>query len=234
MNQMRHVQWGQLFRHVRADGIAYCQERNGPTFTVRKVKRFGKSGTRKVGVTCCDKFVWLMWFGVAEHFQFLLVQPETKPNDRTESRSSNDESGSRPLDKLLGVALMKLEQQHIVLNAQDIERVEGMAVIVQELDDGLHIRVVTMAEGQRLAAEQAAKSREGFRTELAFPESQIEREIENGCTQKQIAQTYALALQIKSTKVDWKRINMAIVNKWNAKTLNRIKDMAHRGTCFDK
>lgn len=136
--------------------------------------------------------------------------------------------------KLLGVALIKLEQQHIVLNAEDIERVEGMAVIVQELDDGLHIRVVTMAEGERLAAEQAAKSRERIVTELAFPESQIEREIENGCTQKQIAQTYALALQIKSTKVDWRRINMAIVNKWNANTLNRIKDMAHRGTCFDK
>jgi hypothetical protein len=63
----------------------------------------------------------------------------------------------------------------------------------------------------------------------------ILNEIKQGCTQKQIAQSYALALKTYGAKiedVDWKAINAAIIERWSAKALLRIKNMAWSGKCF--
>lgn len=67
--------------------------------------------------------------------------------------------------------------------------------------------------------------------ELMAVESVIENEIEQGCTQKQIAQSYALGMR-SSWPTDWGRVNRAILARW-PKGLERIKKMAHSGKCFD-
>lgn len=67
--------------------------------------------------------------------------------------------------------------------------------------------------------------------ELACVESVIENEIKQGCTQRQIAQTYALALR-SSWPTDWARVNKAIVERWSVSGLKRIKELAHSGKCF--
>lgn len=69
-----------------------------------------------------------------------------------------------------------------------------------------------------------------MRAEIMCVESVIESEIANGLNQKDIAQTYALALR-SSWPTDWKRVNEAILKRW-PKGLNRIKEMAHSGKCF--
>jgi hypothetical protein len=69
--------------------------------------------------------------------------------------------------------------------------------------------------------------------ELACVESVIENEIKQGLTQKQIAQTYALGMR-STWPTDWKRVNEAITKRWSFSGLNRIKNMAHSGKCFDK
>jgi hypothetical protein len=69
--------------------------------------------------------------------------------------------------------------------------------------------------------------------ELACVESVIENEIKQGLTQKQIAQTYALGMR-STWPTDWKRVNEAIIKRWSFSGLNRIKNMAHSGKCFDK
>ena len=66
--------------------------------------------------------------------------------------------------------------------------------------------------------------------ELAAVESVIENEIAQGLSQRQVAQSYALALR-SSWPTDWKRVNAAIVKRW-PKGLHRIKKMAHDGSCF--
>lgn len=73
-----------------------------------------------------------------------------------------------------------------------------------------------------------------WRMEIMCPESVIENEIEQGLTQKQIAQTYALALLKPDCDktVDWKRINAAIVKRW-PKGLERVKKLAWSGKAFD-
>lgn len=48
--------------------------------------------------------------------------------------------------------------------------------------------------------------------------------IDQGCTQAEIANTYAMAL-VSSWPTDWKRVNEAIVAKW-PKGLNRVKTWA--------
>ncbi len=63
-------------------------------------------------------------------------------------------------------------------------------------------------------------------------ETVIENEIAQGCTQKQIAMTYALAIK-SSYATDWTRVNNAIIGKWSRKGLERIKKMAWSGKCFD-
>jgi hypothetical protein len=71
-----------------------------------------------------------------------------------------------------------------------------------------------------------------LRMELAAVESVIEQEIKNGCTQRQVAQTYALGLR-STWPTDWKRVNEMILAKW-PKGLERIKNMAWSGKCFDR
>jgi len=74
---------------------------------------------------------------------------------------------------------------------------------------------------------------DGFTIEMMCCESVIENEIAKGCTQKQVAQSYALALK-SSWKTDWKRVNDAIIKRWSFAGLNRIKNLAWSGKCFDK
>jgi len=50
--------------------------------------------------------------------------------------------------------------------------------------------------------------------------------------QKDIAQTYALIIR-SGEKVDWKKINTAIVNRWSMSGLKKIKEMAWNGKCFE-
>jgi hypothetical protein len=71
----------------------------------------------------------------------------------------------------------------------------------------------------------------GFTTEIACVEQTIENEIKQGLTQKQIAQTYALAIR-SSWPTDWAKVNAMIVERWSAKALERIKKMAWSGSCF--
>jgi hypothetical protein len=69
--------------------------------------------------------------------------------------------------------------------------------------------------------------------EIACVEEVIENEIKQGCTQRQIAQTYALG--IRSTwPTDWKKVNAMILERWSPAGLDRIKTMAWNGSCFDK
>ncbi len=68
--------------------------------------------------------------------------------------------------------------------------------------------------------------------EIADVEGTIQREISAGLTQKQIAQTYRLALQ-SSWPTDWAKVNAMITARW-PKGLNRVKEMAWSGKCFDQ
>lgn len=65
---------------------------------------------------------------------------------------------------------------------------------------------------------------------LQFVEETIENEIARGCSQRQVAQTYALAIR-SSWPTDWPRVNAAITAKW-PKALDRIKKQAWSGKCF--
>jgi len=71
-----------------------------------------------------------------------------------------------------------------------------------------------------------------MKLELTHIELTIENEIRQGCTQRQIAQTYSLGLR-SSWPTDWSRVNAAIVAKW-PKGLERVKKMAWSGKCFDQ
>jgi hypothetical protein len=70
-----------------------------------------------------------------------------------------------------------------------------------------------------------------FTSEIACVEMVIENELTQGCSQKQIAQTYALALR-SSWPTDWAKVNGMIIKKWSANALERIKKMAWSGSCF--
>jgi hypothetical protein len=72
-----------------------------------------------------------------------------------------------------------------------------------------------------------------FTMELVCCADVILNEIKQGGTQKQIAQTYALALR-STWPTDWKAINEAIIARWSPKALGRIKNMAWSGKCFDQ
>jgi len=68
--------------------------------------------------------------------------------------------------------------------------------------------------------------------EIACVELVIENEIKQGLSQKQIAQTYALALR-SSWPTDWAKVNAMILDKW-PKGLERIKRLAWSGKCFSE
>ena len=69
-------------------------------------------------------------------------------------------------------------------------------------------------------------------SEIQCVESVIENELAQGCNQRQIAPTYALALR-SSWPTDWGRVNKAIVARW-PKGLERIKKLEHSGKCFEQ
>lgn len=69
------------------------------------------------------------------------------------------------------------------------------------------------------------------RFEIMAVEQTIANEIKQGLTQRDIAQTYALGLR-SSAPTDWAKVNALILARW-PKGLNRIKEMAHSGKCFD-
>lgn len=66
--------------------------------------------------------------------------------------------------------------------------------------------------------------------QIGCVEDVIENEIRQGCNQRQIAQTYALAIR-SSWPTDWPRVNRAISAKWPGR-LEAIKRMAWSGACF--
>ena len=68
--------------------------------------------------------------------------------------------------------------------------------------------------------------------EIAMVELVIKNEIKQGLNQRQIAQTYALALR-STYRTNWKTVNDLIVARWSSAGLERIKKMAHSGKCFD-
>lgn len=62
-------------------------------------------------------------------------------------------------------------------------------------------------------------------------EAVVENEIRQGLSQRQVAQTYALAIR-SDWPTDWPRVNAAITARW-PKALERIKRMAWSGSCFE-
>lgn len=68
--------------------------------------------------------------------------------------------------------------------------------------------------------------------EIACVEDVIQNEIEQGLTQKQIAQTYALGIR-SSYPTNWEAVNKMIIKKWSIPGLLRIKNMAWSGKCFE-
>jgi hypothetical protein len=60
--------------------------------------------------------------------------------------------------------------------------------------------------------------------ELVDVEFVIENELRQGCTQDQIAQTYAMGI-VSTYPTDWPRVNAAISAKW-PKGLERVKTKA--------
>jgi hypothetical protein len=65
--------------------------------------------------------------------------------------------------KVAALILFKLSpDKEVVITPDDLVRVQaafdgGVNIVVQELDDGLHIRLVTAAEGTELLAAERAK-----------------------------------------------------------------------------
>jgi len=50
---------------------------------------------------------------------------------------------------------------------------------------------------------------------------------------RDVAQTYRLAMQ-SSDETDWKRVNLAIIERWSMSALIWIKEQAHSGKCFSQ
>ena len=77
----------------------------------------------------------------------------------------------------------------------------------------------------------------GFTMHLVCCESVILNEIKQGLNQKQIAQTYRMSIasdQAGAWKVDWRTINNAIVERWSPRGLERVKNLAWSGKCFER
>lgn len=59
--------------------------------------------------------------------------------------------------------------------------------------------------------------------EIAIPESE----------ERDIAQTYRLCMESdERTRIDWGKVNRAIIERWSMTALKRIKTQAHSGKCF--
>lgn len=51
-------------------------------------------------------------------------------------------------------------------------------------------------------------------------------------TQKDVAQSYSLAMD-SGESIDWAKVNAAIVTRWSVSGLNRVKNMAWSGRCWN-
>lgn len=69
-----------------------------------------------------------------------------------------------------------------------------------------------------------------YESHITHVEETVENEIRQGCSQRQVAQTYALAIR-SVWPTNWERVNTAISAKW-PKGLDRVKRMAWSGSCF--
>ncbi len=87
-----------------------------------------------------------------------------------------------------------------------------------------------MTKVEQEQCERIEAKHQTFKVEIACVESVIENEIKQGCNQRQIAQTYALALN-SSWPTDWAKVNALIIAKW-PNGLARIKNMAWSGKRF--
>jgi len=72
---------------------------------------------------------------------------------------------------------------------------------------------------------------EGWSLNLIDAHNVIIQEIETGAIQKDIAKTYALGLKSREG-FDFKVANEAIIKQWSASGLERIKQMAWSGKCW--
>lgn len=75
---------------------------------------------------------------------------------------------------------------------------------------------------------------DGWTIEMVNCENQLIGEIANpNFKRRDVAQTYALALKSSERdKINWKRVNMAIIKRWSVSALNWIKQQAHSGRCY--
>ena len=65
---------------------------------------------------------------------------------------------ARPLHKIVAVIMHKLGVDHVVVTAEDMQRLPSdMFVTAQELRDGLHIRFVDRATAEQLMFEHGGK-----------------------------------------------------------------------------
>lgn len=58
--------------------------------------------------------------------------------------------------KLCALVMLKLGRPHVVITMADVMKLgdDCNAVTIQELDDGIHLRLVSMEEGNRLARKE--------------------------------------------------------------------------------
>lgn len=114
--------------------------------------------------------------------------------------------------------------------------ISAIPPILRAIIDGNWVRLsngrIEIKPAEPPAAVASAETSASYVAEIMCVESVIENEIRMKCTQKQIAQTYALALR-SSYPTDWKKVNEMIIERWSFSGLNRIKEMAHSGKCFE-
>lgn len=53
------------------------------------------------------------------------------------------------------------------------------------------------------------------------------------CTKNDIAMTYRLAMESED-ETDWKKVNLAIIDRWSVSALKDIKELAWSGKCFEE
>ena len=73
-----------------------------------------------------------------------------------------------------------------------------------------------------------------FTVEMVNCEETLLAEIaEPVCKRRDVAQTYRLAMESSERdRIDWKRVNEAIIARWSRSALEYIKQQAHSGKCF--
>jgi hypothetical protein len=86
-------------------------------------------------------------------------------------------------------------------------------------------------------AADCSMEADGFAMELACPEWTILNELKAPkITQRSVAMTYRLAMEAErrsGERIDWRAVNEAIVARWSRAGLERIKELAWSGRCFD-